>query len=107
MTARVKMPNVKSTIQRWVEDQMEANELNKQELAIALDISNEQATRRLNGSSDFKAAELIKMARLFNKHWYYDIVRPFGVGKDEITLDQAEDLAKEEGKDWDLVDHIA
>lgn len=107
MTATLNTAKVKPTIQRWVEDQMEAQEVSKDRLAEALGITNEQATRRLRGSTDFNADEIIKMAQLFNKHWYYDIVRPFGVCKDEITLDQAEGLAREEGKDWDLVDHIA
>ena len=107
MSTIVKLPEVKSTIQRWVEDQMEANQVSKEDLAVALDISNEKATRRLSGSSDFKAAELIKMARLFNKHWYYDIVRPFGIGADEITLKEAIRLAREDGKNWEMVDHAA
>ncbi len=107
MTATLNAAKVKPTIQRWVEDQMEAQEVSKERLAKALGITNEQATRRLRGSTDFNADEIIKMAQLFNKHWYYDIVRPFGVCKDEITLDQAEELAREEGKDWDLVDHVA
>ncbi len=104
MSAPVKLPAVRSTIQRWVEDQMVANQVSKEDLATALGISNERATRRLSGSSDFKAAEIFKMALLFDKHWYNDIVRPFEVGTDEITLGKAICLAREEGKDLCLID---
>ena len=78
-----------------------------EELAEALNLSQEQVTRRLSGSSKFKADDVIALARFLGKHWYYDIVRRFGVATDEITLDQAMELARQEGKDWDLVDRAA
>lgn len=107
----IKRPAVRATFDRWFEDQLLDTDMTAEAVSDALDLnSTKSLSRRINNPEAWSGEEFIRLARLFNKHWYTDLVCVFPELRpvlSKINLEQAFADAIENGQRWDLYDHVA
>jgi len=57
-----------------------------------LGVSSKKMTRLANGTDKWTKGYIQKIADHFEVHWYEDIVVPFGVGAQDITIDDMRNM---------------
>lgn len=90
-------PFVKATFERFLEDKLEEAALDRKELADAMNITGYRLTYISQRPQEAIGSEVVALAKIFGLDFWDELILPFGLGKDRMTIAEAFDAATQQG----------
>ncbi|MEM9526653.1 MAG: hypothetical protein AAGA31_08605 [Bacteroidota bacterium] len=101
------LPPVRTDLKRWIEDRMRDQGINKRQLAERCRTSSNKITIIMREPRRATLTEVLGLASALGLHWYDDLVTKWGLGADNITIDDAAKVLAKDGETLGRVTHAA
>lgn len=88
---------VKATFERYLQDLIEEKGIDRKDVCDALSITGYRLTYLSQRPQEASGSEVVGLANLFGLDFWDELVLPFGLGKDRMTIAEAFNAATQQG----------